>query len=115
MKLILAFIRPDRVETVKAALAEVGISRMTVMNCQGFGREVDRTQRHRGHEPPADLHRKVQLQVAVREEAVERTIDAIVRGGRTDGNGEVGDGKIFVLPLEQCIRIRTGKRGDEAI
>ena len=115
MKLIVAYLRPDRVESVKTALADAGISRMTVMNCQGFGREVDLTQRHCSHEPPLDLLRKVQLQVAVREESVERTIGAIIRGGRTNGNGEVGDGKIFVLPLQQCIRIRTGERGDEAV
>ena len=115
MKLILAFIRPDKVETVKAALAEVGVFRMTVMYCQGFGREVDRTELNRGREPSANLLRKVQLEVAVSEQYVEPAINAIIDGGRIGKKGQIGDGKIFILPLEECIRIRNCQRGDEAI
>jgi nitrogen regulatory protein P-II 1 len=115
MKLIVAIIRPDRLESVKAALSEVGVFRLTVMDCQGFGRQKTKPGAHRGHEPAIDLLRKVQLQIAVNEESVVSTINAIVDGGRTTEKGHIGDGKLFVLPLEDCIRIRTGERGDEAI
>ena len=115
MKLILAFIRPDRVETVKATLAKAGVLQMTVMHCQGFGREVDRTELSRGSKPSARLLRKVQLEIAVSEEYVEPAINAIIEGGRTDTNGEIGDGKIFILPMEECIRIRNCQRGDDAL
>jgi len=115
MKLIVAIIRPSKLESVKAALAEVGVSRLTMMDCQGFGRQKARPILPRGHELSTDLHRKVQLQIAVNEESVAPTINAIIAGGRTAENGQIGDGKLFVLPLEDCIRIRTGERGDEAI
>lgn len=114
MKLIIAIIQPHRLEAVKAALTEVEVFRLTVMDVQGFGRQKGHTESYRGHEFAVNLLRKVQLQIAVNEEFVEPTVDAIIRGGRT-GKGEIGDGKIFVLPLEDCIRIRTGERGSEAI
>jgi len=115
MKLIVAIIRPDRLESIKAALAEVEVFRLTVMDCQGFGRQKGQTEVFRGHEFTVTLLRKVQLQIAVNEEFVEPTVKAIVKGGRTGEKGEVGDGKIFVLPLEDCVRIRTGERGAQAI
>jgi len=115
MKLIVAIIRPSRVESVKAALAEVGIFRLTVMDCQGFGRQKVPSEPFRGREPENGLLRRVQLQIAVNEESVAPTIKAIIDGGRTAEKGQIGDGKVFVLPLEDCIRIRTGERGDEAI
>jgi nitrogen regulatory protein P-II 1 len=115
MKLIIAIIQPSRLEAVKEALTEVEVFRLTVMDCQGFGRQKGQTEVYRGHEFTINLLRKVQLQIAVNEEFVQPTIDAILRGGRTGEKGEVGDGKIFVLPLEDCIRIRTGERGSEAI
>ncbi len=115
MKLIIAIIQPHRLEAIKQALADVEVFRLTVMDVQGFGRQRGQTEAYRGHEFSVNLLRKVQLMIGVNEEFLEPTIDAIVKGGRTGPTGEIGDGKIFVLPLEDCIRIRTGERGGEAI
>ncbi len=115
MKLIIAIIQPSKLEAVKAALTEVEVFRLTVMDVQGFGRQKGHSEVYRGHEISVNLLRKVQLQIAVNEEFVEPTVNAIIKGGRTGESGEIGDGKIFVLPLEDCIRIRTGERGGEAI
>lgn len=115
MKLIVAIIQPHHLDSVKNALSQVEVFRLTIMDCQGFGRQ-------QGHDPLGDtdeltlnLRRKIQLQIAVNEEFVEPTVSALVKGARTGGDGEIGDGKIFVLPLEDCIRIRTGERGPDAI
>ena len=114
MKFIVAIIQPGRLDAVKEALMTVEVVRLTVVDCQGFGRT-------RGHRPtyvPQDrsmqLLRKVQLQIAVNDAFVGPTVEAISEAAR-DGSGQAGDGKIFVLPMEDCIRIRTGERGDEAI
>jgi len=115
MKLIIAIIQPNRLEAVKAALTDVEVFRLTVVDCQGFGRQKGQTEMYRGHKFTVNLLRKVQLQIAVNEEFVQPTIDAILKGGRTGEKGEIGDGKVFVLPLEDCIRIRTGERGEAAI
>ena len=115
MKLIIAIIQPSKLEAVKEALTDVEVFRLTVMDCQGFGRQKGQTEVYRGHEFTVNLLRKVQLQIAVNEEFVEPTINAIIAGGRSGEKGEIGDGKIFVLPLDDCIRIRTGERGPEAI
>ncbi|MFH1924412.1 MAG: P-II family nitrogen regulator [Planctomycetota bacterium] len=115
MKLIIAIIQPSRLEAVKAALADVEVFRLTVMDVQGFGRQRGQTEVYRGHEFAVNLVRKVQLMIAVNEEFLQPTIDAVLEGGRTGRSGAVGDGKIFVVPLEDCIRIRTGERGSEAI
>ena len=115
MKLIIAIIQPSKLEAVKAALTEVEVFRLTVMDCQGFGRQKGQTELYRGHEFTVNLLRKVQLQIAVNEEFVEPTVNAIIRGGRSGEKGEIGDGKIFVLPMDDCIRIRTGERGSDAI
>jgi nitrogen regulatory protein P-II 2 len=115
MKLVIAIIQPSKLEAVKEALTEVEVVRLTVMDCQGFGRQKGQTEAYRGHEFSVNLLRKVQLQIAVNEDFVEPTVNAIIKGGRTGEKGEIGDGKIFILPLEDCIRIRTGERGGEAI
>ena len=115
MKLVIAIIQPSRLEVVKEALTEVEVFRLTVMDCQGFGRQKGQTEVYRGHEFTVNLLRKVQLQIAVNEDFVEPTIDAIVKGARSSDKGEIGDGKIFVVPMDDCIRIRTGERGPEAI
>jgi nitrogen regulatory protein P-II 1 len=115
MKLIIAIIQPNKLEAVKLALTEVEVFRLTVMDCQGFGRQKGQTEVYRGHEIAVNLLRKVQLQIAVNDEFVEPTVDAIIRGGRTGKAGEIGDGKIFILPMDDCVRIRTGERGGEAI
>jgi nitrogen regulatory protein P-II 1 len=115
MKLIIAVIQPSKLEEVKAALNEVEVVRLTIMDVQGFGRQKGQTEVYRGREISVNLLRKVQLQIAVNEAFVEPTINAIIKGGRTGETGQIGDGKIFVLPLDDCIRIRTGERGPEAI
>lgn len=115
MKLIIAIIQPSQLESVKNALTEVEVFRLTVMDCQGFGRQKGHTEVYRGHEFSVNLLRKVQLEIAVNDEFVEPTVEAIIKGGRSGEKGAIGDGKIFVLPLDDCIRIRTGERGREAI
>lgn len=115
MKLIIAIIQPGKLEDVKAALTEVEVHRLTVMDCQGFGRQKGKSELYRGREFSVNLTRKVQLQIAVNDEFVEPTVSAIIRGGRSGEKGEIGDGKIFILPMDDCIRIRTGERGSEAI
>lgn len=115
MKLIIAIIQPDKLEAVKEALTEVEVVRLTVMDCQGFGRQKGQTGVYRGHQFSVNLLRKVQLQIAVNDDFVKPTVDAILKGGRTGEKGQIGDGKIFVLPMDDCIRIRTGERGSEAI
>ena len=115
MKLIIAIIQPNKLEAVKTALTEVEVFRLTVMDCQGFGRQKGQTEVYRGHEIAVNLLRKVQLQIAVNDEFVEPTVNAIIKGGRSGTAGEIGDGKIFILPLDDCVRIRTGERGGEAI
>ncbi len=115
MKLIIAIVQPAKLEAVKAALSEVEVFRLTVIDAQGFGRQKGHTEVYRGHEFTVNLLRKVELQIAVNEDFVERTIDAIIRAGRSGESGQIGDGKIFIMSLDDCIRIRTGERGPEAI
>ena len=115
MKLIIAVIQPHNLENVKNALTDVEVFRLTIMDCQGFGRQKGNPEMIRGESFTANLRRKVQLQIAVNEEFVEPTIEAIVNAGRSGEKGEIGDGKIFVLPLDDCVRIRTGGRGSSAI
>ena len=115
VKLIIAIIQPAKLEAVKQALSEVEVFRLTVLDVQGFGRQRGHAETYRGHEISVNLIRKVQLQIAVNDDFVEPTIAAIVKGGRSGEHGEIGDGKIFVLPMEECVRIRTGERGGEAI
>src|SRR5688572_11472892 len=116
MKLIIAIIQPSKLEDVKKALQDVEVVRLTIMDCQGFGRQKGQAEvLYKRNEFTVNLLRKVQLMIAVNDNFVEPTINAIIKGGRTGPSGEIGDGKIFVLPLEDCIRIRTGERGGEAI
>ena len=115
MKLIVAIIQPSRLEAVKAALTEVEVFRLTVMDVQGFGRQKGQTEVYRGHEFAVNLTRKVELQIAVNEDFVEPTINAIIKGGRSGEKGEIGDGKIFVLPMDECVQIGGQQRGKSAI
>ena len=115
MKLIIAIIQPGKLESVKEALSEVEVFRLTIMDCQGFGRQKGNPEIFKGEDFTLNLRRKVQLQIAVNEEFVEPTIEAISKGGKTGEQGEIGDGKIFVLPMDDCVRIRTGERGPTAI
>jgi nitrogen regulatory protein P-II 1 len=115
MKLIVAIIQPNRLEAVKTALTQVEVFRLTLMDVQGFGRQKGHTETYRGHDLAVNLLRKVRLEIAVNDAFVEPTIEAIIEGGRAGTQGEIGDGKIFVLPMDDCVRIRTGERGSEAI
>jgi len=115
MKLIIAIIKPEKLEVVKEALNKVEVFRLTVIDVQGFGRQKGHSEIYRGHELTVNMLRKVQLQIAVNEDFVEPTVNAIMEAARTGPEGRIGDGKIFILPLEDCVRIRTGERGPEAI
>jgi nitrogen regulatory protein P-II 2 len=115
MKLIIAIIQPSKLEAVKATLNEVEVVRLTVSDAQGFGRQKGHTEIYRGQEYTVNLLRKVKLEIAVNEDFVEPTVKAILKAGRSGEEGKIGDGKIFILPLHDCIRIRTGERGGEAI
>jgi nitrogen regulatory protein P-II 2 len=112
MKLIIAIIKPERLEDVKQELYKAEVNLITVTEVLGHGRQMGVTEVYRGIKEMGNLLRKVQLLIAVNDNFVEPTIKAILEGGQT---GEIGDGKIFVLPLEECIRIRTEERGSTAI
>ena len=112
MKLVTAIIKPFRLDDVRNALSEVGIQGMTVSEVKGFGRQRGHTELYRGAEYVVDFLQKAKIEVAVADDRVEETIEAITNSART---GKVGDGKIFVTPLEQAIRIRTGETGDSAL
>jgi nitrogen regulatory protein P-II 1 len=115
MKLIIAIIQPSKLEAVKEALSQAEVFRLTVADVQGFGRQKGHTDAYRGSEFTANLLRKVELKIAVNDDFVEPAVEAILRAGRSGPDGTIGDGKIFILPLDDCIRIRTGERGPEAI
>jgi nitrogen regulatory protein P-II 2 len=112
MKLITAVVKPFRLDDVRNALADVGIQGMTVTEVKGFGRQRGHTELYRGAEYVVDFLPKVKVEVAVSDELAERVIEAIIAAAKT---GKVGDGKIFVVNLEQVYRIRTGETGDAAI
>ncbi len=115
MKLITAIIRPEKLEAVQAALGERDVYLMTVTDVRGCGRQRGLTEVYRGAEFQVRLLPKIKLEIAVNNAFVEAAIEAIVHAARTEGTGAVGDGKIFVQPLEDCVRIRTGERGTNAI
>ncbi|WP_337170921.1 P-II family nitrogen regulator [Gemmatimonas aurantiaca] len=112
MKLIVAVIRPEKLADVKRALFQVGVTGMTLSRVSGHGGERDVVQQYRGESVVLEFHEKVRIEMACSEEFVERTIEAICAGART---GDVGDGKIFVMPLERTVRIRTGERDNDAL
>lgn len=112
MKLIVAMIQPHKLTEVKKALFKAQVHKMSVSNVLGCGQQRGFAETYRGVVEEVNLLKKVRLEIAVNEEFVEATVEAIVKGAR---NGEIGDGKIFVLDLAECIRIRTGERGHEAI
>ena len=112
MKLILAVVKPHRLDEVTEALREAGVSGVTTVEAQGFGRQRGHTEVYRGAEYQVDFVPKVQLEIAVEDDQVDRVIDVILSSART---GKIGDGKVFVLPLEQAHRIRTGETGPDAL
>jgi nitrogen regulatory protein P-II 1 len=115
MKYIIAIIQPTRLEAVKDALSEIEVFRLTISDVKGAGRQRGHTEVYRGHEYQVNFINKVKLEIAVNDEFVETTIDAISNAARTGEEGKIGDGKIFVLPLEEAVRIRTKERGPDAI
>ena len=112
MKLITAVIRPNRLSQVKEALFNAGVRGITISRVSGHGGQGGIVEQYRGSQFIVEFHEKVKLEIAVSEDFVDATLDAIVKSART---GEIGDGKIFVQPLEQVVRIRTGERDDEAL
>ena len=112
MKLVTAIIKPFRMDDVRAALSDIGVQGITATEVKGFGRQRGHTELYRGAEYVVDFLPKVKLEIAVADDQVEATIEAIVKAAST---GKIGDGKIFVTPLEQVIRIRTGETGENAI
>jgi len=112
MKLIIAYIQPHKLEDVKKSLAKADVGKMSVTNSLGCGAQKGYHESYRGVQFDVNLLKKIRLEIAVNEEFVQKTIDAIISAART---GEIGDGKIFVLDLAECIRIRTGEKGGEAI
>jgi nitrogen regulatory protein P-II 1 len=112
MKLIIAIIKPFKLEEVKEALAGIGIEGMTVTEVKGFGRQKGHTEIYRGSEYTVDFLPKVKIEIVVTSEVAAQTFETIVKAAKT---GKIGDGKVFVLTLEDAVRIRTDERGDTAI
>jgi nitrogen regulatory protein P-II 2 len=112
MKYIIAIIQPHRLDDVKKALEDADVNLMTVSNVLGRGRQMGFTEVYRGAKEAGSLLKKVKIEIAVNEDFVEPTIEAIIKGAKS---GNIGDGKIFVLDLPHCIRIRTMERGPKAI
>ncbi len=112
MKKIEAIIKPFKLDEVKEALHGIGIQGMTVTEVKGFGRQKGHTELYRGAEYVVDFLPKIKVEVAVSDEMAGKTVEAIIQAANT---GRIGDGKIFVLPIEEAIRIRTGERGGEAV
>jgi nitrogen regulatory protein P-II 1 len=112
MKLIEAIIKPFKLDEVKDALNEIGIEGITVSEVKGFGRQKGHTELYRGAEYVVDFIPKIKLELAVSDDLVAKVIDVIEKTAKT---GRIGDGKIFVIPMEDAIRIRTGERGNDAI
>jgi nitrogen regulatory protein P-II 2 len=112
MKLLTAIIKPFKLEEVREALHEIGVQGITVTEVKGFGRQKGHTELYRGAEYVVDFLPKVKVELALTEDMVDRAIEAIVKAART---GKIGDGKIFVQPLEQVVRIRTGETGKDAV
>ena len=112
MKLVIAVVKPHRLDDVKEALREMGVSGLTAVEAQGFGRQRGHTEIYRGAEYQVDFVPKVQVQVVVEDDQAQPVIDAVLASDRT---GKIGDGKIWVVPVEQVYRIRTGEMGPDAI
>jgi nitrogen regulatory protein P-II 1 len=112
MKKIEAIIKPFKMEDVKEALSEIGIEGMTVSEVKGFGRQKGHTEIYRGSEYTVDFLPKVKFEIVLSDDRVQRAVDTIVHAAKT---GKIGDGKVFVLPIEEAVRIRTEEHGDSAI
>ena len=112
MKQITAIVKPFKLEEVREALGQVGVTGLTVTEVKGFGRQKGHTELYRGAEYVVDFLPKVKLEIIVKDDVVAQVVDAVMKSAKT---GRIGDGKIFVTPIEEVVRIRTGERGAEAI
>ncbi len=112
MKLVIAIIKPFKLDDVKDKLSEIGIKGMTVTEVKGFGRQKGRTEIYRGAEYVVDFLPKMKIEIACSDDQVKEVVNTIRESSKT---GKIGDGKIFVLPLEECVRIRTGEWGEDAL
>jgi len=112
MKLVIAYIQPHKLQDVKKSLYKAGVYKMSVTNALGCGEQHGYEESYRGIKFEVNLLKKVRLEIAVNEEFADKTVNAIIEGAKT---GQVGDGKIFVLDLSECVRIRTGEKGKKAI
>ena len=115
MRMVVAVIQPTKLEAVREALVKIGVTRMTVCDAQGFARQRGQTELYRGNEYKTNLLRKIALEVVVNEDFLERTIATIAGAARTGPEGNIGDGKIFVLPTTETIEITPNVRGPEAV
>ena len=115
MKLVSTILRPGRLEAVKDQLSAGGFGGLTVTDVMGAGRQRGHTEVYRGHEYQVDLIQKVKVEIAVSDDQVQQVVDLVVSAARSGGEGKIGDGKVFVMPLEETVRIRTGERGEPAI
>ncbi|MBL3588872.1 MAG: P-II family nitrogen regulator [endosymbiont of Escarpia spicata] len=112
MKMISAIIKPFKLDDVREALSEIGIAGITVTEVKGFGRQKGHTELYRGAEYVVDFLPKIKIDIAVEESAVDQVVDAVTKAAKT---GKIGDGKIFVMPVEQVVRVRTGETGPDAL
>ena len=115
MKLVIAIIQPTKLNAVREALEKIEVRRMTVCDAQGFARQRGRTEMYRGHEYTTILLRKVAVEIIVNDDFLERTIETIISAARTGREGNIGDGKIFVVPMDEAVGIKAGNRGPGAV
>ena len=115
MRLVLALIQPTKLRAVQEALAKMGVERMTVCDAQGYGRQRGQAAGDRSQEPGPSLLRKVALEIAVNDDFLEKTIETITHVARSGASGKVGDGKVFVLPIDEVVRLSDVVRGPEAV
>jgi nitrogen regulatory protein P-II 1 len=115
MKMVIAVIQPTKLDAVHQSLERLDVTRMTVCDAQGFARQRGQLETYRGHEYQANLLRKVALEIAVNDDFLERTIECLEEVARTSAEGHIGDGKVFVVPMDEAIQINDGYRGKGAI
>jgi nitrogen regulatory protein P-II 1 len=115
VKLVIAIIQPTKLKAVRDALEKIEVTRLTITDAQGFGRQRGRTEMYRGHEYTTTLLRKVALEIVVNDDFLDRTVNTIINVARTGPEGTIGDGKIFVLPAIDAIQVSEGQRGPGAV
>src|SRR5689334_7033509 len=115
MKIIVAIIQPTKLDAVQRALHKIEVTRMTVCDAQGYGRQRGQTAMYRGHEYKTNLLRKIALEIVVNDDFLDRTLETIMNVARTGPDGNIGDGKVFILPVEEAIQINDSRRGPEAV